>query len=134
MKHAPIALLASFVMLVSFTGCTFTARGRAPLFLGARSAVSVRPMGPVRVSVSQPATRVVVTQAPSQNLCSVEAGPLWSNQHAQSACHGVCERAGAQRFTGQWWTTRWGQMSVCQCAFDAGAVCAPVDDRPHDAR
>ena len=105
-------------MVVSVTGCTVTAYGRAPVTFSARSNV-------IASAASVPAPAV---------HCSVEAGPLWSNTHAQEACHGVCAAAGARSFTGQWWTTRWAQMSVCQCAFDAGTVCALVDDRPHDRR
>lgn len=67
-------------------------------------------------------------------LCSIEAGPLWSNVQAQSDCHGVCQRAGALRFTGQWWTTRWNEMSVCQCAFPLRTKCPKVDDRPYESR
>ena len=45
---------------------------------------------------------------------SIEAGPIWSNDHAQRVCPRVCERSNMDWF-GQWWTTRQGQMSVCQC-------------------
>lgn len=128
MRDAPIALFASLVLVVSVTGCTVTAWGRAPVSLSARSNVVV--------STSQPAAPVAATAPAALPAvsCSIEAGPLWSNTHAQQACPGVCAAAGARGHTGHWWTTRWAEMSVCQCAFDAGTVCAPVDDRPHDQR
>lgn len=45
---------------------------------------------------------------------AIEAGPLASDAAAQEACLGVCETARGT-FTGQWWTTVPGEMSVCQC-------------------
>ena len=45
---------------------------------------------------------------------SIEAGPIWSNDHAQRVCPRVCDRNDMD-WQGQWWTTRQGQMSVCQC-------------------
>lgn len=42
----------------------------------------------------------------------VEAGPIWDQAHAQRRCPEVCR---TRRWTGQWRTTRPGQMSVCQC-------------------
>ncbi len=44
----------------------------------------------------------------------IEAGPLWSQSHAQEKCPRVCAAHG--RWTGHWWTTVPNQMSVCQCA------------------
>ncbi len=139
--------LAAAVLAFAATGCAFSANGRIPVFAGGRVSVGgpvlVAQPAPVSVSVAAPSVAVqaepaVAVQAapvagPEVN-CSIEAGPLWSNDHAQRDCHGVCQRAGAVRFTGQWWTTRWAEMSVCQCAFPAGAVCPAVDDRPHEQR
>ncbi|WP_437735088.1 mannan-binding lectin [Sorangium sp. So ce1335] len=48
----------------------------------------------------------------------VEAGPIWSNIDAQTKCPDTC--AGfdsATAWNGQWWTTVWGEMSVCECAY-----------------
>ena len=45
---------------------------------------------------------------------TVEAGPIWSNKHAQKRCPAVCPSV-RSRWTGHWWTTVWGRMSVCQC-------------------
>lgn len=117
------ALLAS----LSLQGCVMRAWGTTPT-IGLR-ATTYAPS-------PAPAPAPVVATAPSgaEVLCSIEAGPLWSNVHAQGECPNVCPRAGATRFTGQWWTTRWNEMSVCQCAFPAGTQCPAVDDRPSDQR
>jgi|GEM_PF-2265375 len=45
---------------------------------------------------------------------NVEAGPLWNDQHAAERCPQVCASLGG--WTGEWWTTVRGEMSVCQCA------------------
>lgn len=42
----------------------------------------------------------------------VEAGPLWNNADAQNKCPAVC---GGTRWTGTWFTTVPGRMSVCAC-------------------
>lgn len=48
----------------------------------------------------------------------VEAGPLWTDIHAQRSCPQVCQGAGAKSWTGQWHTTQMGRQSVCTCRFD----------------
>ena len=45
---------------------------------------------------------------------SQKAGPIWNGGHANRVCPQVCSRARA-KWTGGWWTTRPGRMSVCQC-------------------
>ena len=45
---------------------------------------------------------------------TVEAGPIWNNTHAQKRCPAVCPSVRGE-WTGHWWTTVWGSMSVCQC-------------------
>ncbi|MDC0255908.1 mannan-binding lectin [Bacteriovoracales bacterium] len=45
---------------------------------------------------------------------SQKAGPIWNGGHANRVCPRVCSRARA-KWTGGWWTTRPGRMSVCQC-------------------
>lgn len=44
---------------------------------------------------------------------AVEAGPIWNQADAQNKCPAVCQPG---QWSGQWWTTRPGQMSVCQCS------------------
>lgn len=43
---------------------------------------------------------------------NVPAGPIWSNEDAQVKCPAVAAAAGG-RWDGNWVTTIWGQMSVC---------------------
>jgi hypothetical protein len=47
-------------------------------------------------------------------LTSVEAGPIWDGADANNKCPSTCS-ANSGFWTGQWWTTIPGQMSVCQC-------------------
>ena len=41
-----------------------------------------------------------------------EAVQIWSNDDAQCKCPMTC---GELDWEGVWWTTKWGQMSVCEC-------------------
>ena len=50
---------------------------------------------------------------------TVEAGPIWNDIDAKMKCPRAASAAGA-KWTGQWWTTVPGQMSVCQITRDAG--------------
>lgn len=55
--------------------------------------------------------------------CVVEAGPIWNQQDANTKCPATCGN-GWGAWDGQWWTTVWGKMSVCEClapAFDINA-------------
>jgi hypothetical protein len=46
-------------------------------------------------------------------VVSQEAGPIWGGYDAPNKCSAAC---GSNRsWNGQWWTTVWGQMSVCEC-------------------
>ncbi|WNG58742.1 hypothetical protein F0U59_31415 [Archangium gephyra] len=45
---------------------------------------------------------------------NIEAGPIWNREHAAERCPQVCASLGG--WTGEWWTTVQGEMSVCQCA------------------
>ena len=58
-----------------------------------------------------------------QKSCVVNAGPIWNQQDANTKCPATCG-AGYGAWDGQWWTTVWGEMSVCEClapAFDINA-------------
>jgi hypothetical protein len=59
---------------------------------------------------------------------AVEAGPIWSNHDAKAKCPGVC--GGPKRWNGQWWTTRPGQMSVCECIVAQPVVFTPPPPAP----
>ena len=51
---------------------------------------------------------------PCNRAVQIEAGPLWNHAHAAETCPAICEeRMGL--WTGHWWTTERGTMSVCQC-------------------
>jgi hypothetical protein len=52
----------------------------------------------------------------------VEAGPIWNGGDAAAKCPNVCKSYGS--WTGQWWTTVQGKMSVCECV--AAAPQGPV--------
>jgi rubredoxin len=43
----------------------------------------------------------------------IEAGPIWNNLDADRKCPQVAQSVGG-KWTGQWKTTRFGQMSVCE--------------------
>ncbi len=46
----------------------------------------------------------------------IQAGPIWNQADAEQKCPSLCQNNRGQ-WTGQWNTTVWGQMSVCQCRF-----------------
>lgn len=53
-----------------------------------------------------------VTQPVSEKR-AVEAGPIWSQADAEIKCPKIASQNNAN-WTGQWWTTVQGQMSVCE--------------------
>lgn len=54
-----------------------------------------------------------VVEGQCANPTDVDAGPIWSNDDAQTKCPTVCENNGG--WNGQWTTTVPGIMSVCGC-------------------
>lgn len=44
---------------------------------------------------------------------AVQAGPIWNQDHAGQVCPAVAASHGGT-WTGQWWTTVQGEMSVCE--------------------
>ncbi len=49
------------------------------------------------------------------NTFTAEAGPIWNNAvDAPQKCPNTCAAYHAT-WDGQWWTTVWGKMSVCEC-------------------
>ena len=56
----------------------------------------------------------------------VKAGPIWSNDHAQERCPEIVadwleDNPDLEiKWTGQWWTTVEGAMSVCQLRIGSG--------------
>lgn len=55
-----------------------------------------------------------VTHIPKK---AMEAGPIWNQADAQKKCPVVATTHRA-RWTGQWWTTVQGRMSVCELDFN----------------
>jgi len=53
-----------------------------------------------------------VTQPVSEKR-AVEAGPIWNQADADKKCPEIARKNNAT-WTGEWWTTVQGQMSVCQ--------------------
>ncbi len=53
-----------------------------------------------------------VTQPVSEKR-AVEAGPIWNQADAEKKCPQIARQNNAT-WTGQWWTTVQGQMSVCE--------------------
>jgi predicted amidohydrolase len=50
---------------------------------------------------------------------TAEAGPIWNNAvDAPKKCPPTCEKY-SSTWDGQWWTTVWGEMSVCECTLGA---------------
>ncbi|WP_017719109.1 mannan-binding protein [Kamptonema formosum] len=45
--------------------------------------------------------------------CNLDAGPIWSQQDANSKCPKVCANNGG--WSGQWVKVEAGQKSVCGC-------------------
>ncbi|HEU5482345.1 MAG TPA: mannan-binding lectin [Sphingomicrobium sp.] len=44
---------------------------------------------------------------------TIEVGPIWNQMDAERKCPEAARKAGAT-WTGQWWTTQPGRMSVCE--------------------
>ena len=44
---------------------------------------------------------------------TLEVGPIWNQMDAERKCSEAARKAGAS-WTGQWWTTQPGRMSVCE--------------------
>lgn len=65
------------------------------------------------VEVSNPVAELTVVEI--STTFTAEAGPIWNNaQDAPRKCPGTCEKYNGT-WDGQWWTTVWGEMSVCEC-------------------
>ena len=46
-------------------------------------------------------------------VVAIEAGPIWNQADAETKCPALAQKEGGT-WTGHWWTTVWGEMSVCQ--------------------
>ncbi len=59
--------------------------------------------------------RMSVCQLALPQAQPVEAGPIWNSADADQKCRALANREGG-RWTGGWWTTVQGRMSVCEIA------------------
>jgi len=59
------------------------------------------------------AATLSATGAAQAQTLTVEAGPIWNQTHADQVCPAIAVSQGGE-WTGQWWTTVQGEMSVCQ--------------------
>ncbi len=60
---------------------------------------------------------------------AIEAGPIWDQADAETKCPAVAQENNGT-WTGQWWTTVPGEMSVCQVKFITAAIEAgPIWDQ-----
>jgi len=71
-----------------------------------------RTMKSLSLSLGVVAVVFGVGAAHATNVVTVESGPIRSARDATFVCQGVEASA---RWSGQWVTTEWGQMSVCGC-------------------
>lgn len=60
---------------------------------------------------------------------TLEAGPIYGDDDAEEKCAMLCETRDGS-WNHQWWTTRPGEMSVCQCRFPAELT----EDNPEPER
>lgn len=70
---------------------------------------------------------VLLAAPAAAKSCNIDAGPIWNQQDADKKCPGVCSKVDGD-WTGQWWTTVPGEMSVCQCS-----VCEPCKSKNENA-
>jgi hypothetical protein len=73
----------------------------------------------IRVSLLVTATLLTPAAASAQQ--AFEAGPIWNQNHANQVCPAVAASHGGT-WTGQWWTTRPSEMSVCEVRMTATAI------------
>ncbi|WP_025898411.1 nitrilase-related carbon-nitrogen hydrolase [Sneathiella glossodoripedis] len=65
------------------------------------------------VEASEPTAEIAVFDI--QNRFVAKAGPIWNNAvDAPKKCPPTCKKYNAS-WNGEWWTTVWGKMSVCEC-------------------
>ena len=73
---------------------------------------SLRWPEPIRAGGSAAGSSARVEKTPAGKW-TVEAGPIWADMDAQRKCPGAVAAVGG-KWTGQWWTTQMGRMSVCE--------------------
>ncbi len=86
-------------------------------FNDAVSAVVVELLTPPALPPPPPPLPPPPPPAPGAIRRPIEAGPLWHDGDAKQKCPSLCTPHG--RWTGAWWTTIQGRMSVCECELAA---------------
>ncbi len=126
----------------SADGASHTAQGKVIWFLSAENRSAAVPKATIITAKSQDdVRRLFAKAAPAAPSGSeepknfdVEAGPIWNNNHAQERCPELLaewnrnRKSGEPeaRWTGQWVTTREGEMSVCGFATGSSGSAASV--------
>jgi hypothetical protein len=64
-----------------------------------------------------PIAFLAITSPAAAKVRTVQVGPIWNQQDAQQKCTAAAQQAGGT-WTGQWRTTRPGQMSECDIRTD----------------
>jgi hypothetical protein len=104
--HATLTL--ALVAATGSIGCTMYGGFRAaPVPLPPPPTLSVSASAELTVPAAPP------PEQPGEPTKVVkEAGPIWSNDDAQTKCPQTCAPLA---WEGVWWTTKWNEMSVCEC-------------------
>lgn len=85
----------------------------------------------MKILMAAGAALLLVTASPSLAR-NIEAGPIWNQSDANAKCSVIAASWGG-KWTGQWWTTVQGKMSVCQItnipkkAMNAGPIWNQAD-------
>lgn len=142
-------------LVQSVDGASHTAQGKVIWFLSAENRSAAVAKEKIITAKSQDDVRRLVREAAPAGGApaggeepknfDVEAGPIWSNDHAQKRCPELLAEWNRNRkpgepearWTGQWVTTREGEMSVCGFATGpsgsaASAAGALYEDRDGD--
>ncbi|MBK8939552.1 MAG: mannan-binding lectin [Polyangiaceae bacterium] len=100
--NSALSVLVVSAMAMGVTGCQLSLNAKTDGF----AKVDARPSNPSKKTSSKPKA----DKGPKKVV--VEAGPIWSNDDAQTTCPQTC---GDMSWDGEWWTTKWNEMSVCEC-------------------
>ena len=126
----------------SANGASHTAQGKVVWFLSAENRSAAVPKDTILAAKSQDDVRRLFAKAAPEAAApsgseepknfDVEAGPIWNNNHAQERCPELLAEWNRNRkpgepearWTGQWATTREGEMSVCGFATGSSGAAA----------
>ena len=106
-----VSSLVMCAVVLGATGCQLSLGAKADGLLSAVSTdhkKSSKPEG----KPEKPAKPSKAKSVPDSKKIVREAGPIWSNDDAQTKCPKTCNELD---WEGAWWTTEWNEMSVCEC-------------------